>query len=499
MGAAPRERAIMAEPLNPATGGVRIGDVVVYSSEISGLVEVYPPGSRGFRGPEDATDTLLEGLDRCQLSEQLTIEIAQTTPAPVTGGRAGTGGPGITVEVPGPGTGLGQVILAKDEAGGLSWHLPQDVPMRQIATRGGDRRRYVIPQPVRPTSSDGSRGLLGAIGSKLLKVLVFPLVDQITGKVSRLLVSQWEERNRPVRLRTFSTADYQKRDPALPAVDLDALRGGPALLFVHGNASTCSAAFGKLPVQTMAALHERYRGRVFAYDHPTLSVDPITNASWLVDQLPTNSNLVVDIVSHSRGGLVSRILCEQPALVGLEPGRMTVRTLLMVATPNSGTAMAEPKHIGNWLDLVTNMLQFFPDNPVTDTIDVVLTVIKQLAVGAMKGLNGLMSMRPGGPFLADTLNQPVPHDVTYRAITSNFEPGVDTPMRWVLADMGIDQIFDQDANDLVVPTTGVYAHNGATAFPISAPVEFPSQSAVHHSAYFAHPTVTTAMNNWLTG
>jgi hypothetical protein len=102
-----------------------------------------------------------------------------------------------------------------------------------------------------------------------------------------------------------------------------------------------------LPRDFVATLVERYEGRVLALDHPTLSVTPTENVQWLakmIDGLPAGRPLDLDVVAHSRRGLVGRVMCERPSDAGLDPRRLHLRTLVMVATPNAGTPLADRKH-----------------------------------------------------------------------------------------------------------------------------------------------------------
>ena len=171
-----------------------------------------------------------------------------------------------------------------------------------------------MPRTVAPTPEGeaATRSLGGAIGKKLLKVLVFPLIDPIIGKIGEDFASKWEAKKRPYGLRTFTPDDYnQEAGTPITPERLRQMSGGRALLFVHGTFSRAFSAFGALSRPTVEKLHEIYQGRVFAFDHFTMSEDPIQNARWFVDHLPPNLHLDVDIICHSRGGLVSRILAER--------------------------------------------------------------------------------------------------------------------------------------------------------------------------------------------
>ena len=98
---------------------------------------------------------------------------------------------------------------------------------------------------------------------------------------------------------------------------------------------------------------------MFAFDHFTLSHDPRRNIEWLVDQLPPQP-LELDVVCHSRGGLVARALAEHPVAFGFDVSRVKVRRTVFVGVPNNGTALADPDHIVKMLDRLTTALNLFP-------------------------------------------------------------------------------------------------------------------------------------------
>ena len=190
-------------------------------------------------------------------------------------------------------------------------------------------------------------------------------------------------------------------------------------------------------------------------------------------------------------------MCEHPSDAGFEPGRLNVHTLIMVATPNAGTPLADRKHVGTFIDTLTNFLEFIPDNPATDTIDVLLALLKQVAIGVMGGLEGLKSMDPGSEFLRQLLNRPSAVTAVYRAIAANYEPGPNTPLGRYARDFLTDLVFGGTENDLVVPTDGVFAENGASPFPISDPLRFDAAAMVDHSGFWTRPAVLEALGRWL--
>ena len=101
---------------------------------------------------------------------------------------------------------------------------------------------------------------------------------------------------------------------ALPAGD------APILVLAHGTFVETSSTFGKLwenHPANVRALFQRYGGRVFALDHPTVGASPFANAATLAEALPDGARL--HLVTHSRGGLVAEALARVAAGQGLRP------------------------------------------------------------------------------------------------------------------------------------------------------------------------------------
>ncbi|HZD75134.1 MAG TPA: alpha/beta hydrolase [Actinomycetota bacterium] len=491
----------MAEPLRPDGIALPIGDVVLYTPGLAGTAEIHQPGAPGMRAAEDTAAGFLEALAAGGLEEQLTVEIDDPTELDDAGGsRAAGGASEIVLEAPAPGTGFAQVLLYTAEDGSLSWHLPDDIPAEPaaVAARGGERRTFRVPRAVVAADTGGAdRGIIGALGKKLLKLLVFPLVDPLVGAVAERYAGRWEQRHRRNRVRVFGPDDY--RDPnarSLQPEDWARLSRGRALLFLHGSMSQSHTGFATLPQPLVRALHEHYDGRVAAFDHHTISVTPTDNARTLASMIPGDLRFSFDVIAHSRGGLLARVLSEHAGDVGLTD-RLNVQTLVMVATPNAGTAIAEPKRLGKLMDRVTNIIQFLPDSPVLGTIDAVLTVIKQLAVGAFDGLTGLTAMDPHGPYLRDFLNQPAKTIATYRAVAANYEPAAGSPLLRIARDGVMDIVFGSAQNDLIVPTQGVFTVPGADHFPIERPLVFDSSKGVDHSGFWPRAEFGTTLRGWL--
>ena len=490
----------MATPLNPNGNPVRIGNVTLRTPGLAGIAQSLPPQAPATRAAEQSTTELEAALARANVQPQETIEISGTREVGAPAGAAvrstSFGEPAIEVTVPDAGADWGQFLLAKDESGVVTWHFPVDPANRLDVTRGAATRTYVIPRFVAPAAATAeARGLFGALGQKLLKVLAFRLLDPIGGEVGERFAARWEAANRAYRLRSFLAASYQSEDvPPLGADDWHALSAGRSLLMIHGTISRTQTAFGALAPATVQALHDRYQGRVFSFDHFTLSEDPKQNVEWFFNHVPDGTKLEVDVICHSRGGLVARELAERESEFSLGSRQLTVRRIVFVAAPNAGTILADADYMSDFLNTYTNLLNFLPDNGVSETFEALVTVAKQLSVGALRGLDGLQSMKPGGGFLK-ALNTGPRDGKHYFALSANFEPRDPGWKAWT-ANRLLDKIFKAD-NDLVVPTLGVYDQNGSGFFPILDRQVFGKDDGIAHTTFFGDSRVQEKILEWL--
>jgi hypothetical protein len=482
--------------LNPNGNPVRVGDVLIRTPGLAGSAEVHMPDAPAMRAATLTTVALETALANESVQPQQTLEIVNTREMDAGGAALRSthfDEPAMEVEVPDPGAGWGQMIVYADEAGVMTWNFPRRDDLSVDTTRGGEMRRYLIPRRVAPATpaGDGARGLIGSIGKKVLRVLAFPIIDPVVGKVSELLAARWERKKRPYRIRSFTPSDYRGTSAAVIEGDgWDRLTGGRALMFVHGTFSQAHTGFGGLPSAVVSELHRVYGGRVFAFEHFTLSDDPMTNVVWFVNRVPEGTKLDLDIVCHSRGGLVSRVFAEKQAEVSLGSRTLSVGKIVFVASPNAGTVLADTKHMGDFIDSYTNILNLFPFDGVTDVLEGIITVAKQIAVGAVRGLEGLQCMVPGGEFLTE-LNSGPKGAARYFALAANYEPLDNAGFGTYVRDRLFDKIFG-DQNDLVVPSRGVFEANGSGYFPVETHF-FDADSGVHHSNFFSNQVATDRM------
>ena len=103
-----------------------------------------------------------------------------------------------------------------------------------------------------------------------------------------------------------------------------------------------------------AALHTY--DAVIGYDHRTLTIDPRENAKDLMTRLSvhvTGQPMILDIITHSRGGLTTRSLLEYELPQSNWNG--SVDKVVFVASTNGGTRLADPARWIDLIDLTTNL------------------------------------------------------------------------------------------------------------------------------------------------
>ncbi|MEA2723553.1 MAG: hypothetical protein QOH59_1324, partial [Gemmatimonadales bacterium] len=278
-------------PLDPSGEPIRVGESTIRTPGLTGDVTAHAWGSARAESASLSTDALTRTLGSAGVEVRQTVEIGAQKAAGVS--RGGNGArPEIELQVRDPGPGVGQMVMTVDELGLVRWHFaPAAEP--GTATRGAvegsaaPMRVYHLPGdvPAAAPTAPASRGLVGVVGKKFLKVLVFPLVDPVVGAVTESFANRWEQHYRPYRVRRFGPDDYTgEAAPEIAGEEWKRLGTGRALLMMHGTFSRAHSAFGGLPREFVETLHRCYDGRVFAFDHFTLSHDPKQNVNWLLDR-----------------------------------------------------------------------------------------------------------------------------------------------------------------------------------------------------------------------
>ncbi|KAA5544549.1 alpha/beta hydrolase [Roseiconus nitratireducens] len=336
---------------------------------------------------------------------------------------------------------------------------------------------------------------------------------------------------KPSKITSFLEGRDEQLTPHRGIRRLDVERGelnpcefpasGRALVLIHGTFSNSESMMKGLLETTAGAKFLRdavrhYRGNVLTFDHPTLSVGPILNAMDF-QQLIGNSKAQIDLVSHSRGGLVARWWCET-----FDPRADRCRKAVLVGSPLAGTGLAAPPNIRETLTLLTQYSKALhmvaglttialPVFSVVEAMLRVLTSITSLASktpvadAAMSMVPGLFAMSRVGnnPELRRLLDPPANNSGgevaadRYHAVRSNFESERPGWAFWrlfreaataghPLIDWAADAVFD-GANDLVVDTASMNQLWQGRRIAAERTLDFGTSDTVHHLNYFHQP------------
>lgn len=485
------------------------GNVNVYTGD-----EAQDHATRGEGGLYE--ENLLTAFRNSDMYLQRTFEIdvtadeRPTTPGAATradGLTATTrfGEPAMILTMQPLDQGVDYAVLYTDEAGISRWIFPQE-SAAEVAS-GQHNITFHLPRegaPEPPTADDGdadaTRGPLTKLGRRVVRTIAW-YTDGIVGVAAQAVADTWENKHRPYGFLSVA----QNKIAGEP--NWEQLRSGRSLLLLHGTFSASQIAFHGLAQSShFQALSDLYGGRIFAFNHPSLHHSPTDNIQQLFNmlegRLPADATLEVDLVTHSRGGLVGRVLNERAAEIHRHQRSISVNKAIFVAAPHGGTILADGK---NWFDLIdryTNLLTNLPDNLWTISIEALLALVRLIGRGALGGLPGLRAMLPDGDYLG-WLNSAAQHPATYYAIGANFvpsDPNLLASLRRKAVDAVVDHIFGGSENDGVVPTLGSYQMSGsATGFPIPEARRrvFTLDAQVHHTNYFMTDAVNQQIVTWL--
>jgi hypothetical protein len=282
---------------------------------------------------------------------------------------------------------------------------------------------------------------------------------------------------------------------------------GRILLLVHGTFSESDTLLGAFEQTNEGAnFLDWARGHyshVLTFDHPTLSVSPVLNARRLA-LLLGGTQASIDVVCHSRGGLVTRWWLE--VFDRAPPDR---RRAVFVGSPLAGTGLAAPPNIRGSLSLLSNIglalgaaSMAVPFLTVVTGIFRVVTSVTKLAAttpaidAAVALVPGLMAQsRVGNNQEMISLRQ-VPEALAgrYFAVKSNFESDKPGWQFWRnfrnIGDRTKDALADlvfEGENDLVVDTGSMVDLCDNLRIPPEQVLDFGTTDAVHHTNYFTQP------------
>ncbi len=284
--------------------------------------------------------------------------------------------------------------------------------------------------------------------------------------------------------------------------------GKKILLFVHGTFSKSDAFFDQIDRKSFQEGRQfltwasRHYDQILTFDHATLSKSPVVNAHALALAMG-NTRANVDVICHSRGGLVTRWWVEA---LDHSSGR---RRVAYVGAPLEGTGLASPANIRGALDMVYNignavtkvsaavpMLMF-----ATGLFQIITSVLRvagktplaDAVVAVVPGLAGQSRVGNNYELLSLRDYQYPKAKRNYFAVISDFESEKTGWKFWKvfrkdqlkkkLADIGTDVLFD-GKNDLVVDTPSMSSLTDDLKIPSGHILDFGTQDKVIHTNYF---------------
>ncbi|MBL8002300.1 MAG: CHAT domain-containing protein [Flavobacteriales bacterium] len=353
--------------------------------------------------------------------------------------------------------GGGVVLAVRHPSGALTFHAPLERTVRGRKRGSSVRFRVNLPEQV-----EARRGPLASALKLIVLKVARKVLEELTPKLVRLAGRKLEEhtfRSKGLAEGLFRV-ELGPGELKLGPVRASDVGDGRSLLLLHGTFSNAQAAFRGLldaPAEVVRSLKATYGDRIYAFDHFTLSRSPQENAAALLAALPARTT-TFDVITHSRGGLVLRYLCELGAELGQASGRFQLGKAVLVAAPNQGTPLATPERWEATVGAMANLLEAFPDNPFTTGAAFVANGIVWLARHVTVDLPGLASMNEQGEVIAALQGAQTPGSGSYWSIGANYHP--DQRLWQRLIDAGVDGFF-QGANDLVVPAEGSWRVDGS--------------------------------------
>ena len=473
----------------------------------------------GARGPSDVraetaeSPLLTQALAEAGLQDRDTLEVNAPTPKRPPGFQrilsSDVAPDEVVIDVPARADEL-QFAIYTDEDGVTTLQFPE-VPQKAAAGSPSERAAgagsvtYRIPlrQAKGQLGQESQSRFLGGLARKIIKIVVRKAIIPVAGKAIFAAAELWENKHRAEQGFHSGTFDQLLATPASPCRDWSTLTGKNALLFIHGTTSTTSGAFQGLKnfPDVARELYHRYESRVFGFNHHTLTKSVAQNVADLYREI-VPGEYTFDIISHSRGGLVARSLLELDATQmstllknawTLPHGvRLSVNKIVFVGTPNAATDLADPKDVPAVLNRLAAIIGFLKDAPPVLALGAVLSLasgvaqsilegISDVGEAGLKSLPGLVDMAPGCAFLRGLANA---DPSRYWGIQAQYR--ADGRLTSVLENKGLDILFHDKANDLIVPTDGVSQTTGFQLTKLNPPHvwAFKPEDDVNHVNYF---------------
>jgi tetratricopeptide (TPR) repeat protein/pimeloyl-ACP methyl ester carboxylesterase len=387
-------------------------------------------------------------------------------------------------------------------------------PRGKTAKEAADTDEIVVPaqlqwQGLETTAVNRgvARGFLGDVRVSAVQVLTDVAADLTAEEV----VKRVDDQVTPGVYVLSPDALPSLKDGPPPINKIPAGAGGPILVLIHGCFSTTSRTFHDLWTehpQLLRSLFEHYGGHVYALDHATMGVSPISNAVMLAEALPKNAR--VHLLTHSRGGLVAEVLarvCANPDLTGADveffeddgakdelrdlkrlakvvsSNKPLLERVVRVACPARGTLWAS-KRLDAYLSVFKWSLELAGIPVAPALVDFLSQVAQRRA--DWKIMPGLAAQIPDSPLVKwlHAVDEAIPGEL--RVVAGDAEG--DSVLSWTKTLLA-DSFFWTD-NDLVVQTRSMY---GGTPRALGGRFVLDQGGKVSHFKYFHNKVTASAI------
>ncbi len=369
------------------------------------------------------------------------------------------------------------------------------------------------PETIKAFAKDCGLDIQGTIGGWLLTKLLIWVIERSLRPREGLYT--WEAATRPTAADapeptqvSFDGFDVQK----------------PILVFLHGTGSSSRGSFGEFEARAdgteWRTLAERFGDRIYAFEHRTMSRSPIENAIVLAERLPAHARL--NLISHSRGGLIGDLLClppltaDQIASVGrddpelreadahdrdglrrlsavLAEKQFRVERYARCACPARGTLLAS-ENLDEFLSILTNLIGLVPALAASPAYEVISRITLEAAKNRWQPavLPGLEAMTPSSPLVRLLNTAKTDAAGALAVIAGDIQGG-----NW-LKRIGVfitDRfIYENQDNDLVVNTDSMFrgARRGTAHYV------YDQGADVSHFNYFKNARTRSAVATWMT-
>jgi hypothetical protein len=378
----------------------------------------------------------------------------------------------------------------------------------------------VIEIPLEISTDSADRSVVGKILLKAIKVFF----KKTAGKEVKRLALNLENKQLEEKIGLFSVgADFHL------SADIPEVGTKPVLLLIHGTASSVEGSFGNAAnTDFMRFIRETYDNRILAFQHRTLTENPLQNVKDLLDALPDNCTL--HLITTSRGGLVGEVLsrfCNSQGAKGgfnetemailereysakyfnelgqliadinriLTQKNIVVEKFIRIACPAGGTTLAS-KRLDFVLNITLNLLGLATGIAASPVYNAFRSLTAAVVGSKNKPdiLPGLEVQRPDSPFIK-ALNCPMDIDNpdgkiiinnSLVVIAGNSKPALKISALWIIA----SKLFFLRKNDLVVDTNTMALGTRRTGKVLQF---FYEDSNLNHFKYFENRETNQAI------